>query len=232
MPDPVQKTNRVVPAYHGRAAATTPAEEIQEAKRLRNAHDADGLLVLYSQHVCGLGAQDARMRRVLWRALAKSCGEDLQVGAGALFRNIETFEIGDHVYIGPQSYIKGRHDGRCVMGHHVWIGPQAFLDARDLELGDYVGWGPGARVLGSLHTGQPAHVPIIQTDLEIKPVRIGAEADIGTSAVILPGVTVGRGAIVGAGAVVAQDVPSFAIVAGIPARFLRWREGHLPMGQQ
>lgn len=231
MPDPVQKTSRVVPAYRSRAVEVTPPEEIQEAKRLRDEYDTDGLLVLYGQHVGGLGAQDGRMRRVLWRALAKSCGKDLQVGAGALFRNIETFELGDHVSIGPQSYIQGRHDGHCILGCHVWIGPQAFLDARDLELGDYVGWGPGARVLGSQHTGQPAHVPIIQTDLEIKPVRIHAEADIGTSAVILPGVTVGRGAIVGAGAVVTNEVQPFAIVAGIPARFLRWREGHQPMKQ-
>ena len=50
----------------------------------------------------------------------------------------------------------------------------------------------------------PVDVPIIQTDLEIKPVRIGAWADIGTNAVILPGVTIGKGAIVGAGAVVTQ----------------------------
>jgi acetyltransferase-like isoleucine patch superfamily enzyme len=71
-------------------------------------------------------------------------------------------------------------------------------------------------------------VPIIQTDLEIKPTRIRAWADIGVSAVILPGVTVGKGAIVGAGAVVTRDVDPFAIVAGVPAKFLRWREGHEP----
>jgi acetyltransferase-like isoleucine patch superfamily enzyme len=69
-------------------------------------------------------------------------------------------------------------------------------------------------------------VPIIRTHLEIRPVRIGAWADIGVNAVILPGVTVGKGAIVGAGAVVSQDVPAFAIVAGVPAKLLRWREGH------
>jgi acetyltransferase-like isoleucine patch superfamily enzyme len=68
----------------------------------------------------------------------------------------------------------------------------------------------------------------VQTDLEIKPVRIGPWADIGTSAVILPGVTVGRGSIVGAGAVVTKDVPAFAVVAGVPATFLRWREGYDP----
>ena len=67
-------------------------------------------------------------------------------------------------------------------------------------------------------------MPIIQTDLDIKPGRIGAWADIGTNAVILPGVTIGKGAIVGAGAVVTGDVAAFAIVAGVPARFLRWRD--------
>jgi acetyltransferase-like isoleucine patch superfamily enzyme len=72
----------------------------------------------------------------------------------------------------------------------------------------------------------PTDVPIIQTDLNIRPVRIGAWADIGVNAVVLPGVTVGKGAIVGAGAVVVKDVPAFAVVAGVPAKLLRWREGH------
>jgi acetyltransferase-like isoleucine patch superfamily enzyme len=106
----------------------------------------------------------------------------------------------------------------------VWIGPQAFLDARSLVIEEYVGWGPGAKVLGSTHTGVPADVPVIQTDLEIKPVRIGAWSDIGVNAVILPGVTVGRGAIVGAGAVVTTDVEPGSIVAGVPARFIRRRD--------
>ena len=78
-------------------------------------------------------------------------------------------------------------------------------------------------MLGSAHTAVPVNVPIIQTDLEIKPVRIEAWADIGTNAVILPGVTVGRGSIVGAGAVVTQDVPPFSVVAGVPARVIRER---------
>jgi acetyltransferase-like isoleucine patch superfamily enzyme len=82
--------------------------------------------------------------------------------------------------------------------------------------------------LGSTHTGLPIDVPIIQTDLEIKSVKIEAGADIGMNAVILPGVTVGKGSIVGAGAVVTKNVPPFAIVAGVPARFLRWRDAYEP----
>ena len=165
------------------------------------------------------------MRRCIWRAAVRRCGHGLQVGSGVGFKHLETFELGDGVFIGAQAYIQGRFDGTTIIGNHVWIGPQAYLDARDLVLEDYVGWGPGAKVLGSAHTGLPVDVPIVNTDLEIKPVRIDAWADIGTNATILPGVTVGRGAIVGAGAVVTHDVPPFAIVAGVPAKFLRWRPG-------
>ena len=46
---------------------------------------------------------------------------------------------------------------------------------------------------------------------------------IGTGAVILDGVTVGKGAIIGAGAVVTKDVPANSIVAGVPAKVIRTR---------
>jgi acetyltransferase-like isoleucine patch superfamily enzyme len=95
-----------------------------------------------------------------------------------------------------------------------------------LVIGDYVGWGPGAKVLGSTHVGLPIDVPIIQTDLAVKPVAISSWTDIGVNALILPGVTIGKGSQVGAGAVVTEDVPPFAIVAGVPAKLIGWRKGH------
>jgi len=132
-------------------------------------------------------------------------------------------EFGDSVFIGAQTMIQGRFDGVCRIGNHVWIGPQAYFDARNLVLEDYVGWGPGAKVLGSTHTGEPLDVPIIATSLVIKPVVVGFGSDIGTNATILPGVRIGAHAIVGAGAVVTQDVPDYAVAAGVPARVLRSR---------
>lgn len=52
---------------------------------------------------------------------------------------------------------------------------------------------------------------------------IGSDVWVGHGALILPGVRVGHGAIIGAGAVVARDVPPYAIVAGNPARVVRFR---------
>lgn len=222
---------RVVPAVHGRRqVAPDDEDEIQLARDLRARHSREELLDLAGRHAMGDSAADARMRRATWRALARRFGNGVVIGRGALAKHPETFEIGDGVFIGEQTFIQGRFDGTCIIGDHAWIGPQSYFDARDLVIEPYVGWGPGAKVLGSQHTGEPADVPVIQTDLVIKGVRIGAGADIGINAVVLPGVTVGRGAIVGAGAVVTADIPPFAVVAGVPARLLRWRDGHEPPG--
>ena len=217
---------RVVKAVLGRRKARPdPAFEAGMARFLATEFEREYLLELYHQHASGEGKFAQMMRRVVVKAVARRCGDGLVVGSQVGFKHLETFEIGRSCFIGAGAYLQGRFDGRFVVGDHVWIGPQAYFDGRDLELGDYVGWGPGAKVLGSAHTGLPGNVPIVKTDLEIRPVRIRAWADIGTNAVVLPGVTVGKGAIVGAGAVVTGDVPPFAIVAGVPARFLRWREG-------
>jgi acetyltransferase-like isoleucine patch superfamily enzyme len=218
-------TGRIVRSVHGRSEVPPdPDYEIGLADMVRATYDRKGLIELYSRFAAGDGDLDQLMRRAIWRAAAKSCGHGLKVGSGVGFKHLETFELGDGVFIGAQAYIQGRFDGTCVIGSHTWIGPQAYFDARDLVLEEFVGWGPGAKLLGSAHSGLPVEMPIIQTDLEIRPVRVGAWADIGTSATLLPGVTIGKGAIVGAGAVVTRDVEPFAIVAGVPAKFVRWRD--------
>jgi acetyltransferase-like isoleucine patch superfamily enzyme len=215
---------RIVPAVHGRRpAAEDPPFADALAAWLQRQFTADGLVDAYAKYMHGDDPIAVAMRPVISRAAARRVGRGLQVGTGVGFKHIDTFVFGDGVFIGAQSYLQGRFDGTCVIGDHVWIGPQSYFDARHLVIEDYVGWGPGAKVLGSSHTALPIDIPIIQTDLDIRPVRIEAWSDIGTNAVILPGVTVGRGSIVGAGAVVTHDVPPFSIVAGVPARVIRSR---------
>lgn len=52
-------------------------------------------------------------------------------------------------------------------------------------------------------------------------ITIGADAWIGTGAVILPNVKIGEGAVVGANSVVTKDVPPYTIVGGIPAKMIK-----------
>ncbi|MCA1406686.1 N-acetyltransferase [Ensifer sp. IC3342] len=59
-----------------------------------------------------------------------------------------------------------------------------------------------------------------EADWTVVPTRVKCRASIGSNATILAGVTIGEAAQVGAGAVVTRDVPSFAIVAGVPARII------------
>jgi phosphonate metabolism protein (transferase hexapeptide repeat family) len=56
-----------------------------------------------------------------------------------------------------------------------------------------------------------------------RPVRVGHDTWIGHGAIVMKGVTIGDGAIIGAQSVVTKDVAPYAVVAGAPARFIKWR---------
>lgn len=224
MSNPMESAAIQVAATFGRRGARPdPAWEIDCAAHLKESHSTEALHAEFARFRGGESILDAMMRRLLVRAMCKRAGADLQVGPNVVLKHPETMEFGDSVFIGAQAMIQGRFNGTCRIGSHVWIGPQAYFDARNLVLEDYVGWGPGAKVLGSSHTGVPVEDPIIATDLVIQPVVVCFGADIGMNASLLPGVRIGAQSIVGAGAVVTHDVADYSIVAGVPARFIRDR---------
>jgi acetyltransferase-like isoleucine patch superfamily enzyme len=221
----------VTPARHAaKRIVADPAHVHGLVAHLRQTCTRTEALALLDRFADGSTEFDALMRRVLWRLLAKRCGEAVSIGRGVRFMHIETFEIGDGAFIGDGAYIQGRIGGRFRLGRRVWIGPRAYLDARDLMMEDEVGWGPGAKALCSSHTGMPPPASVMSTPVEVRAVRIKFGADIGMDAIIMPGVTVGRGAIVGAGAVVTGNVPAGAVVAGAPARLLRRRGEKIDAG--
>jgi len=151
-------------------------------------------------------------------------GERVVFETHVLVFHPENIEIGDDVYVGHQTILKGYHKNRMVIGAGSWIGQQCFFhSAGGLTIGRRVGIGPGVRILTSSHSLESDARVILDAPLEFRPVTIEDGADIGVSAVILPGITIGKGAQIGAGAVVSQDVPAFAIAAGVPARVVRQR---------
>lgn len=77
---------------------------------------------------------------------------------------------------------------------------------------------------GSGYTREEAEMLGVPQDRQkILTVEIGCDVWIGDGAIIMPGVKIGHGAVVGANAVVTRDVPPYAIVAGVPAKILRYR---------
>lgn len=100
-----------------------------------------------------------------------------------------------------------------------------------VSVGKYCAIGDNCRMIAASHDTQ---VPNLQIRLQKMigasggghskgPIVIGHNVWMGDSVSIMSGVTVGNGAVIAAGAVVTSDVPDFAIVGGVPAKFLRWR---------
>jgi maltose O-acetyltransferase len=111
------------------------------------------------------------------------------------------------------------------IGRNVYVGEELLVIeelsdfSEKLIIGDRVAIAP--RV--TLVTASDANFSRLMERIEPVRGRIVIEDDawIGTGAVILPNVSIGRAAIVGAGAVVTHDVPPEAVVAGVPAKPLR-----------
>jgi acetyltransferase-like isoleucine patch superfamily enzyme len=151
-------------------------------------------------------------------------GTDVIFEAGVLIFHPENIEIGDNVYVGHYTILKGYYKNKMVIGNGTWIGQQCFFhSAGGLRIGRNVGVGPAVKIITSHHEGKETSLPILHTPLVFEPVVIEDDADIGTGAIILPGVTVGKGSQVGAGAVVSADVEPYTVVGGVPARLIRRR---------
>jgi acetyltransferase-like isoleucine patch superfamily enzyme len=154
-----------------------------------------------------------------------SFGEGVVLESGVLVFHAETIEIGNHVYVGHNTILKGYHRNRMCIGDGAWIGQQCFLhSAGGITIGRNVGIGPGVKIITSRHAEEGIDKPILHSRIDFAPVVIEEDVDIGVGAILLPGVRLGRGAQVGAGAVVTKDVPPYGVAAGVPARVIRTRE--------
>lgn len=76
----------------------------------------------------------------------------------------------------------------------------------------------------------PLKYKLLEDDLDVteyRPIDIGHDVWIGARVIILDGVTIGTGSVIAAGSVVTKNVPSYAVVAGVPAKVIKYRFSEL-----
>lgn len=114
--------------------------------------------------------------------------------------------------------------GRGVtLGDNSGIGLNASV-GEQTRIGNDVMMGPDCLIYTVMHRFDRTDIPMREQGYTpVRPVVIGDDCWIGSRVTIMPGVTLGRGCVVGAGAVVTRDVPPYAVVAGVPARVVRYR---------
>lgn len=124
------------------------------------------------------------------------CGERVYLSHDCIIWGTSGVSIGDDVVINSFTHIFG--------GGGVTIGARTMIST-----------------LCSITSTTHPQSPGLRHNLQHFPVIIEEDCWLGTGAIVLPGVRIGRGSIIAAGAVVTKDVPEMAIAMGVPAKVVR-----------
>jgi acetyltransferase-like isoleucine patch superfamily enzyme len=149
-------------------------------------------------------------------AASVKLGKDVKLSK---FINLYGCEIGDETKIGAFVEIqKNASVGkRCKISSHTFV-------CEGVEIQDNVFIGHGVTFINDLYPRATTAAGELQTeaDWKVEKTVVSKGASIGSGSTILSSVTIGENAIVGAGSVVTKNVPGNAVVAGNPARILRY----------
>ncbi|MBN1064032.1 DapH/DapD/GlmU-related protein [Clostridium botulinum] len=155
----------------------------------------------------------------------KKCGSNVIIEDGVRIFYPENIEIGDNVYIGHDTILKGYYNSILTISSNVWIGQQCFFHAAGgLFIGENVGIGPKVSVLTSGHKECGIETPILFSELEFSSTIIGEDCNIGVGAIVLPGIKIGKGSKIGAGAVVSKNISEYSVAVGVPAKIISSRK--------
>lgn len=151
-----------------------------------------------------------------------SIAEDVKLGANvrlSKFINLYGCEIGDETKIGAFVEIQknAKVGKRCKISSHSFL-------CEGVTIEDNVFIGHGVMFTNDIYPRATAADGNLQTeaDWKVEKTLVKRGASIGTGATILPNLSIGENAIVGAGSVITRDVPDNAVVAGNPAKVLRY----------
>ena len=139
------------------------------------------------------------VRRKCTEVMLSDCGKNINIEKGANFSSKST--IGNNSGIGVNASF-----GEVHIGDNVLMGRECMGITRN-------------------HCFIKKDKLILEQGYtQEEPIYIGDDVWIGHRVILLPGVHIGNGCVVGAGAVVTKDIPPYAVVAGVPAKVIRYRE--------
>ena len=151
------------------------------------------------ESTCKINFGAKKFRALCGRLIMQSCGKMVNIEKGAFFASDTC--LGENSGIGAYSIIANT----TVIGRNVMMARECIINPSNHKVND-------------------VSRPMNQQGFEaVKPVIIEDDVWIGSRAIILPGVHIYRGGVIAAGAVVTRDVPEFAIVGGVPAKVIRYR---------
>ncbi len=182
------------------------------------------------------------LRGVMYRSVLERAGSGCFIEKDVQFQVPRRIRLGQRVMIGQGCFLDAHSmTGQIVLGDDVWLSRGCYVIAyRDatVQIDDraYIGhrclfYGHGGIQIGQdallandvqlicgNHTFSRRDLPIRAQPTIERPIVIEEDVWLGSSVIVLGGVTVGRGSVVGAGAVVTQDLPPYSIARGVPAR--------------
>ncbi len=190
------------------------------------------------------GALGYLLRKVFFKSLfAQVCGGTV-IGPYVTLRCAKQISLGSDVFVDSDVVLDAKGPGSQInIGSSVVLGKSTIVSCLSaaISIGDDVTIGPhchlragmgpisiGSNVTVGSHTviisGNPSYknlqVPMKKQVGDTRGINIGDDVWIGVGVRIIDGVKVGNGSVLGAGAVVIEEVPDYAIAAGVPAKVI------------
>lgn len=163
--------------------------------------------------------------------------DDLKLGSNVFISHRAEFQqdtgggrikLGDRVWMGSECMVRTGQGGSITIGSLTSVGVRCELTAyvADIQIGSQVMIASNCRFFSYDHGIEPG---VIMQEQQLRTkgnIVIEDDVWLGTGAIVLSGVRIGKGAVIGAGAVVTKMVPPGTVAAGNPARILKRRGVH------
>lgn len=169
-------------------------------------------------------------RRLLLKNAMQYCGAKLTTEQGCRFFETKKIRFGNNISIGYGcSFFAQSTEAGIEVGNNVSFNEGVMVNADvggSISIGNNVIVGPGVVLRSSDHIFTSRDVPIRSQGHLPGTIVIEEDVWIAANVMVVGNVRIGRGAVVAAGAVVVKDVPTYTVVGGVPARWIKNRPGN------